>query len=678
MFQQPTRDYRARFPGKPLRGDGSDALLVAAWERDVEAFELHWRAEAEALELPDAEKEPEGRGLLDEEGHGRGHRSSRTDPMLRSSLGNFLDEHLDEDRHTVLHVATYRGATKIVRLILDNLPPQGKGRKRRAHPLLDARSCLGTSALHLACRRNRTNITRLLLRAGANIGSRDNNGNTPLHFGVEANSADVVEFAISNRLPFDLPNAASVTPLFLACQLAFRGLAVRLASAGADICKLNNFGKTPLLEAQDQGWGEELRCAGAVPEKPASPDIMHQTDARVTYQWNTPQGRSAPVQFYRLQVRKIDRLNPNAPWVTVADNVKEKRHTFHVCKAHCRTFERDASPQDLEPSEVYTVRVSAWSIVGWSEPSEPSKVLVTAPAAPCRPEPPAMVTTTNTSITLRWVHPDENGAPIQESELQWRMAHTPYVKWSTIAHPIKVHQPADSCNEASSSESDTDDEEEPLKLVKFSEFTVRELAPQTFYKFRVRCRNLMGWSYFSLSSLKVRTRTESCQRRKNFAFGANGQVRKALHGTLLHAEARFIAVDRGLHDDTTREFLRDESDRQFRRNRTETQAAVKLQTFLRGLWAASKFAQFKRDKVQRRPFLVEYNLEAEFLAQWRKQLLYYKHQSLAIAAEQQQHANCRRLRKMERSARRQRRQLVRKQRDESLRPVAHALSANTG
>ena len=279
-----------------------------------------------------------------------------------------------------LHCACYRGCDEIVAALL------GAG----ASPAVPNHD--GWTPLHFACTRSHVGIIdRLLDHSGtAQVHGMDNDGTSPFHIAAEKNYFEVVALFLARSVPVDVAAPSGNTPLTLACRDGHVEVAMALARAGGDICKrstLHNGSvhETPLLLAEQHGWGERLRRAGAAPEMPLPPGIMGKSDEETTVRWIAPAGRSAPVDSYRLQVRRIDRQDPEAPWITAADGVRETEHTFYTCRAHCASYSRAAQPEDLEPSEVYTVRVIARSIVGWSEPSAPSAVFVTAPAAPCKP-----------------------------------------------------------------------------------------------------------------------------------------------------------------------------------------------------------------------------------------------------------------------------------------------------
>jgi hypothetical protein len=334
------------------------------------------------------------------------------------------------------------------------------------------------------------------------------------------------------------------------------------------------------------------------------------------------------------------------------------------------------------------------------------------------------------------VLPESNGAPIQYSEVQWRLKHTEWADWSTV--PVRI--PAErgggdnSDEEPSSSESDTEEEEDAFKSVLLSTHTVAELAPGTWYAFRIRCHNISGWSYFSEACAKVLTVTQSGERRKGYNPNAgsaaalespraaraaaqaaaaaarwekrrvvkpaaaddahlapldsspryvvkpqqlspNSNLHKMLYGAQRHAENRFVAVDRARFDVKVKQDMVDADWAGQQELRRHVAAAIVIQTFLRAKWTRLKFRQYLYDREERWPFLVQYGIEAAFFESWRKLLLRFKEQALAIAREERERRDAKRRRKMERRVRRERRQLVRRRRaaERELKPELHML-----
>ena len=71
---------------------------------------------------------------------------------------------------------------------------------------------------------------RLLIEAGANIDTVDDEGNTPLHSAVTARQADAVEFLIQRGAEVNRRNRAGFTPLELAKLDGYRPTMERFAN----------------------------------------------------------------------------------------------------------------------------------------------------------------------------------------------------------------------------------------------------------------------------------------------------------------------------------------------------------------------------------------------------------------------------------------------------------------
>ena len=81
------------------------------------------------------------------------------------------------------------------------------------------------------------------------------------------------------------------------------------------------------------------------------------------------------------------------------------------------------------------MRCAAASHIGWGPYSKPSTPFCTNVAAPSRPSPPRFLACTPTEITVEWDPPFDNGAVVDEYEIQWRLS-SPWGKWSLNPDPL--------------------------------------------------------------------------------------------------------------------------------------------------------------------------------------------------------------------------------------------------
>lgn len=134
----------------------------------------------------------------------------------------------------------------------------------------------GQMPLHVAAEKGRPIITELLLKHGAEINSRDSNGHTPLHTAIMSGRTQVAEFLIRHGAEFNpdrlledmvhkdvtdrdvirllLKNGADInhksdqgnTPLLDAIQQNNRALVKLLIANGSDVNMPGGTGQTPL------------------------------------------------------------------------------------------------------------------------------------------------------------------------------------------------------------------------------------------------------------------------------------------------------------------------------------------------------------------------------------------------------------------------------------------------
>ncbi|VDL95857.1 unnamed protein product, partial [Schistocephalus solidus] len=110
----------------------------------------------------------------------------------------------------------------------------------------------GQSPLHYAASKNRLNLAKQLLAAGAQVDLRDWGGNTPLHRAVSQSHTDMVKLLLSGGGAFsdletanggaqparaspNITNTAGQTPLHFACEDGNASVVRLLIQAGADL-----------------------------------------------------------------------------------------------------------------------------------------------------------------------------------------------------------------------------------------------------------------------------------------------------------------------------------------------------------------------------------------------------------------------------------------------------------
>ena len=575
--------------------------------------------------------------------------------LPRYVSGNGLDAFLttqDDFGNNALHVSSYRCRIEAVKAILDLL---GLNKEDLAR-LVQSSNHMGNTALHLACMKDCFDIAELLLDHGADPLARDLNGRTPFHTIAEYNAICCAELFLNRKVTPAVFAYSGVQPLMIACRENHKDLALMLAKAGADICAKSTLFcdgryQTPITEAASQGWGEVLRRTGAVPDRPRPPYVVSVSDTEIRVCWYETLGRSAPVDYYHLQIRQVDRLRHDTDWTTVDKRFKERTHTFGICKSECSTFRRLPVEADLAPNDVYEVRVSAVSIVGESPPSPPSAPIFTPSAAPCTPAAPRILRTGPCAVTVTWFLPDSNGMGIERFELQYCLCHTNMTDWVSVPDELHVEK-VPSEDEISSSESDTEEEEDPLRHVKSYEHTISSLTPGHSYKFRVRALNMLGWSYFSAPSKPARTRDK-----KELLEREIQTNQKPQHEPNVHVKARYRQVlNLYAAEAQIRELQLNcsNTDRLLGKHKQRVNA-LRIQSWFRCMMATNRYNRFLKAYEKSRYFLLQYGTDKQFMQNWRQKLLFHATAHQMREKRRQKRRDEKRSRKLARRRRREQR-----------------------
>ena len=111
----------------------------------------------------------------------------------------------------------------------------------------------GRTPLHHAASDADVARVAALLGEGANPGLPDDDGWTPLHFAAQAQAVEVVRRLLEAGAPVDATDADGNTPLWRAAFYSScpTELIVLLRRAGADPCRANLHGVTPLQLVRD-------------------------------------------------------------------------------------------------------------------------------------------------------------------------------------------------------------------------------------------------------------------------------------------------------------------------------------------------------------------------------------------------------------------------------------------
>jgi ankyrin repeat protein len=221
--------------------------------------------------------------LCEAAGHGRLE-------AVRLLLDAGADPSLASDGYTPLMLAAWRGQLEVLRLLL-----------RRGTAVNTTDSATGTTAFHIACMNNQAECAEALVRAGCDVGLKDNIGETGREVAEGRGHAAVVarlRAVVAEQLraaqaagPAPVPTPAAVANdgglVDHLAQAAAEGdgaVVSRLLAAGADpnasvpgrMASGEFFYSTALCEAAGHGWLEAVRLlldAGADPSLATSDGI---------------------------------------------------------------------------------------------------------------------------------------------------------------------------------------------------------------------------------------------------------------------------------------------------------------------------------------------------------------------------------------------------------------------
>lgn len=163
-----------------------------------------------------------------------------------------LDDYIGlADRDPLLHRAIENDMDAIVEYWLQTGGKSPKlGNDRRSFDINTKSLSEGESALHLAIRKGKTNLVRMILKAGADINLQGSNENTPLHMAVEQGDLEIVNLLLDFRANPNIKNYQSYTPLMISDDYR---IIKSLLEAGADPNIEDDCGRTAIFFLGAQG-----------------------------------------------------------------------------------------------------------------------------------------------------------------------------------------------------------------------------------------------------------------------------------------------------------------------------------------------------------------------------------------------------------------------------------------
>ena len=173
-------------------------------------------------------------------------------------LGKGADVNVKVRGDTPLHNATFHGRLEIVQKLIKAGADVNLRNNQGDTPLYRA-------ALDKAADNNRLEIIQELIKAGADVNLRNNEGDTPLSKATFHGRLEIVQKLIKAGADVNLRNNQGDTPLYDAAFYGYLEIVQELIKAGADV-NVKVRGDTPLHNAAENGYLEivqELIKAGA-------------------------------------------------------------------------------------------------------------------------------------------------------------------------------------------------------------------------------------------------------------------------------------------------------------------------------------------------------------------------------------------------------------------------------
>ncbi|KAI9724185.1 MAG: Glycerophosphocholine phosphodiesterase [Chrysothrix sp. TS-e1954] len=184
----------------------------------------------------------------------------------------------DTDGNTPVHLAVFGGHVKSTRTLLERLSPAEHLKWADSNARQPLRS---TSLLTIATKANFTSIVKLLIEAGANVNSQDEQGETALHHAASLGSAKCSEALINtpgwNKIDLNIQDFTfGWTALTTASADGHLPVAEVLVAAGANVGKIDYSGWTAKEHAALRGNLEICSLLARHSPIPASPVIEPQ------------------------------------------------------------------------------------------------------------------------------------------------------------------------------------------------------------------------------------------------------------------------------------------------------------------------------------------------------------------------------------------------------------------
>ena len=146
---------------------------------------------------------------------------------------------------TAIQTAAACGQIKVAELLLERNPNVDvQGGWWNETPIL--------AAARISSRRTAEEMVRMLIKAGADVGTADAEGATAMHRFAANGATKVLKVLIENNAPLDTKDEEGTTPLMLAVEEGRQSAVDLLVTSGADVNLKSNYGLTALHFACEQ------------------------------------------------------------------------------------------------------------------------------------------------------------------------------------------------------------------------------------------------------------------------------------------------------------------------------------------------------------------------------------------------------------------------------------------
>ncbi|VVC27448.1 Adenine nucleotide alpha hydrolase-like domains,Ankyrin repeat-containing domain,Ankyrin repeat [Cinara cedri] len=189
---------------------------------------------------------------------------------------------------------------------------------------LHAKDENGRTPLHYAVKESHTEIILFLIEKGVDVHAKDKNGYTPLHWAARKGYAEVVETLIAKGANVNAADNNGETALYLATEGGFINIAKILIEKGANVNTANHKGETVLCVAAECGF---VKIVKALLKKEDINVNVQDENGRTALYWAAVYGRGEVVN--RL-------LNTEGIEVNTADNNGETALYWAAAGGHLK------------------------------------------------------------------------------------------------------------------------------------------------------------------------------------------------------------------------------------------------------------------------------------------------------------------------------------------------------